>query len=74
MLSNPQIEERLAALGNRAEIMSILLEMLSGQNERQRQGLLEVRASIAAGRAAGKSDQAPPSEISPEMLSGNCEV
>ena len=67
MQSTPEIEARLAALGQRSESMSILLEMVAGQGERQRRELQQLREAIAAGKTAG----ATPPDVFVEALGGN---
>jgi hypothetical protein len=69
MQSNPEIEKRLAALGNRSETMAILLEMVCGQGERQRRELQELRAALVSSRNQEPSGTVP-GDISPDMLAG----
>jgi hypothetical protein len=68
--SNPEIEKRLAALGERSEHMAVLLEIFYGQNERQRRELQELRAAIAVPGGAERTAQDATSEISADMLAG----
>ena len=64
----PEISERLAALGNRCETMAVLIGMVSGQLERERCELQQLRAAIVAGPSPVESDNGAPSEVSPDML------
>ena len=66
-MSEPEIEERLAALGRRSDNMGVLFEMLWGQNERQRRELQEIRTILASTAKPTEPGQGVP-EISPEML------
>ena len=59
---NPEITKRLAALGNRCETMAILLGMVSGQLERERRELQELRAAIVASSRPGEAGPVLPSE------------
>jgi hypothetical protein len=50
--------------------MSLLSEILSGQLERQRREFRELKAAIALPGGQEQRSQAPPAEISADMLAG----
>ena len=66
--STPEIERRLAALGKRSETMFILLEMVSRQDELQRQELQELRSAIVSSGGPEQRNQVAPGDISADML------
>jgi hypothetical protein len=68
MSNESAVAQSIAAAGKRVESMSVLCEILSGQIERQRMELLEIKAAIAPPQGQPERGGGAPGDISPEML------